>query len=162
MAMDKAAVGPSNELTAGSPSAIRAGDFVFLSGLSAPDIDADPLRFRPQEQTAEIFNQMQATLDEAGSSMDRVVKLQTFHGDLDELPSHLAARTRAFSPPLPPSTAVEASLAHPNADVTINDVAVVNDAFSEAIEVESVPRPLGPYSQAVNAPPFVFLALPTG
>lgn len=156
--MDKAAVGPLNPLTAGSPSAVRAGDFVFLSGLSAPDAIADPIRFRPEEQTSAIFEQIAATLGKAGSSMDKVVKLQTFHRDLDELPAHLTARTRAFTPPLPPSTAVEASLSHPNADVTINGVSVVKGAVAEAIEVESVPRPLGPYSQAVNAPPFVFLA----
>lgn len=158
MAIDKTSVGPSDSLTGGSPAAVRAGDLVFLSGVSAPDVDADPLGFRSQEQTGAIFDQMRATLDEAGSSMGKVVKLQTFHRDLDELPSHLSARTRSFTPPLPPSTAVEASLAHPGADVTINGVAVVEDAVSEAIEVESVPRPLGPYSQAVHAPPFVFLA----
>lgn len=155
--MEKVTIGPPSPLLGGSP-AVRAGDFLFLSGHSSPEAGQDPLRFRAEDQTAAIFQQMQTTLTEAGSSMEQVVKLQTFHRDLDELPQHLGARTRAFDPPLPPSTAVEAPLSHPSADVTINAIALTGQAGAEAIEVDTVPRPLGPYSQAVSAPPFLFVA----
>lgn len=141
--MERVPIGRPGRFLTGSP-AVRAGDFVFLSGHTAPDIGDDPLHFRPEEQTDSIFEQMAATLGEAGSSPDKVVKLQTFHHDLDEFPPHLLARKRAFTPPLPPSTAVECGLAHPEADVLINGIAVVNEATAETVEVDSVPRPLGP------------------
>lgn len=155
--MERSPIGRADALLGGVP-AVRAGDFVFLSGHPGPEEEADLMRFRPEAQTATIFERMESTLREAGSSPSRVVKLQTFHRNLDEFPPHLAARTRAFSPPLPPSTAVEAPLSHPEADVVINGIAVADDGRREAVEVEGVPRPLGPYSQAVVAPPFVFLA----
>lgn len=115
------------------------------------------MRFRPEAQTAAIFDRMEATLREAGSSPSWVVKLQTFHRNLDDFPPHLSACTRAFSPPLPPSTAVEGPLSHP-AEGLIKLIAVADSSLPEPVEMEDVPRPLGPYSQAVVAAPFVFLA----
>ncbi|HEX2152932.1 MAG TPA: RidA family protein [Acidimicrobiia bacterium] len=155
--MNRAPIGPPDPLLAGVP-AVGAGDFVFLSGHIAPDPGQDPMRFRSEDQTAAIFETIEATLEEAGSSLAQVAKLQTFHRDLDDFPAHLAARTRAFTPPLPPSTAVEGSLSHPDAEVLVNAIAVTGESRPEAVEVEGVPQPLGPYSQAVSAPPFVFLA----
>ena len=137
---------------------MRAGSLVFVSGHIAPTPATDPLVFASETQTAAVFEQIGETLAAAGSSPAQMVKLQTFHRRLDDFPPHLAARRRAFVPPLPPSTAVEAPLSHPDAEVLVNGIAVADGARLEALEVPGVPRPLGPYSQAVSAPPFVFLA----
>lgn len=155
--MERSVIGRPDPLLGGAP-AVRAGDLVFVSGHIAPDPAEDPLRFRAEDQTAAVFEAIGATLEESGSSLAKVAKLQTFHRRLDDFPPHLAARTRAFTPPLPPSTAVEAPLSHPGAEVLVNAIALAGDGEVTAIEVEGVPRPLGPYSQAVSAPPFVFLA----
>lgn len=155
--MERKVIGSLDPVLGGAP-AVRAGGFVFVSGHIAPDPADDPLRFRAEDQTAAVFEAIGGTLEEAGSSLAQVAKLQTFHRRLDDFPPHLAARKRAFTPPLPPSTAVEAGLSHPDAEVLVNAIAVAGDSQVEAIAVDGVPRPLGPYSQAVRVPPFLFLA----
>ena len=155
--MERTSIGRPDPLLGGVP-AVRAGNLVFVSGHIAPTPVTDPLSFASEEQTAAVFAQISETLATAGSSPAQIAKLQTFHRSLDDFPPHLAARKRAFVPPLPPSTAVEAPLSHPEAEVLVNAIAVTGDGAVRAIEVPGVPQPLGPYSQAVSARPFVFLA----
>lgn len=142
----------------GGVAAVRAGDFIFVSGHMAPDAVEDLTTFRAEAQTAAVFERMSETLEGAGSTLDKVAKLQTFHRNLDDFPPHLAARKASFAPPLPPSTAIESDLSHPEAEVLVNAIAVAGDMPMSAVEIDGVPRPLGPYSQAVTASPFVFLA----
>ncbi len=155
--MQRTPIGEPDSLLGGRP-AVRAGDFVFLSGHLAREVEASDLLYRSEAQTEAIFQSITRTLEAAGTSPARLAKLQTFHRNLDEFAPHLAARKRALAAPLPPSTAVEAPLPAAGADVLINGIAVAGDTTLEVVEVEGVPRPLGPYSQAVVAAPFVFLA----
>jgi enamine deaminase RidA (YjgF/YER057c/UK114 family) len=155
--MERTPIGEPDPLL-GGVRAVKSGDFIFLSGRISPEEQGDITTFRSEAQTAAIFESTRATLEEHGSSLAQVAKLQTFHRVLDDFPPHLAARKRAFSLPLPPSTAVEVPLSHPDAEVLVNAIAVTGATQVEAVEVDGVPKPLGPYSQAVTAPPFVFLA----
>ena len=119
MGLKKEQFGRIGDAWAGCP-AVRSGDFIFYSGQMAPDVASGDVgysvSYRSKEQTAEVFRFFESLAKEAGSSIDDVVKLQTFHVDLDDFPPQVEARRNAFTPPLPPSTAIECALPHPAAD----------------------------------------------
>ena len=65
--------------------AIRAGDFVFVSGqLSLRPGDTALRGGSIGEQTEQIFANLRAILEEAGSGLDRLVKTTVFLQNLDD------------------------------------------------------------------------------
>jgi 2-iminobutanoate/2-iminopropanoate deaminase len=65
--------------------AIRAGDLVFVSGqLSLRPGDKDLTGDGIGEQTEQIFANLRAILEEAGSGLDRLVKTTVYLADLDD------------------------------------------------------------------------------
>jgi 2-iminobutanoate/2-iminopropanoate deaminase len=65
--------------------AIRAGELVFVSGQLAlrPD-HAEIVGETIQEQTEQVFANLRAILEEAGSSLDQLVKTTVFLQNLDD------------------------------------------------------------------------------
>ena len=62
--------------------AIRAGDFVYISGviISARQGESLPMtRERFRERTEEIFEMIQKSLESADASLEGMVKINTFH-----------------------------------------------------------------------------------
>ena len=62
--------------------AIRAGDFVYISGviIGADDDDSLPIsRDRFREHTESVFDTIQRYLSTAGASLEGMVKINTFH-----------------------------------------------------------------------------------
>ena len=98
--------------------AVVAGDLVFLAGQLAsdfqtgvaPEARVDPnFRFYGSEiesQTEYIIQQMQAVLEASGSSLDNIVKAQTFLTDLDDFYGYDKVWKRHFETP-PPRTTIE-------------------------------------------------------
>ena len=98
--------------------AVVAGDLVFLAGQLAsdfktgvaPEAKVDPnFRFYGSEieaQTEFVTNNIEAVLKAAGSSMDNVVKAQTFLTDLDDFYGYDKVWKRHFETP-PPRTTIE-------------------------------------------------------
>jgi reactive intermediate/imine deaminase len=98
--------------------AVAAGDLVFLAGQLAsdfktgvaPEAKVDPnFRFYGSEieaQTEFVTNNIEAVLKAAGSSMDNVVKTQTFLTDLDNFYGYDKVWKRHFETP-PPRTTIE-------------------------------------------------------
>ena len=65
--------------------AVRAGNFVFVSGQVALRPDASELVGSTiEEQTEQIFANLQAILEEAGSGLDQLVKTTVFLQNLDD------------------------------------------------------------------------------
>jgi len=65
--------------------AIRAGDLVFVSGqLALRPGEKELMGGTIQEQTEQIFANLRAILEEAGSSLDRLVKTTVFLQRLDD------------------------------------------------------------------------------
>jgi 2-iminobutanoate/2-iminopropanoate deaminase len=65
--------------------AIRAGDFVFVSGqLALRPGDKELSGGTIQEQTEQIFQNLGAILEEAGSGLDRLVKTTVFLQNLGD------------------------------------------------------------------------------
>jgi len=98
--------------------AFVAGDLVFLAGQLAsdfqtgvpPEARVDPnFRFYGSEierQTEYVVRNMQAVLEAAGSSLENVLKAQTFLTDLDHFHGYDKVWKRHFSTP-PPRTTIE-------------------------------------------------------
>ena len=64
--------------------AIRAGDFVFVSGQLGLRPGSNELRGSIGEQTELVFENLRAILEEAGSGLERLVKTTVFLADLGD------------------------------------------------------------------------------
>jgi 2-iminobutanoate/2-iminopropanoate deaminase len=65
--------------------AIRAGDFVFVSGqVGMRPGETTPVGDGVEEQTEQTFANLRAILEEAGSGLDRIVKTTVYLTSLDD------------------------------------------------------------------------------
>jgi 2-iminobutanoate/2-iminopropanoate deaminase len=64
--------------------AIRAGELVFVSGQLGLKPGDKAISGTIEEQTEQIFRNLAAILDEAGSGLDRLVKTTVYLADLDD------------------------------------------------------------------------------
>jgi enamine deaminase RidA (YjgF/YER057c/UK114 family) len=115
--------------TAGYSHAVRMGDLIFVAGQVAKN-EKDEIVGKGDvgAQTAQVYRNLKAVLEAAGSGMDRVGKITVYTTSLDYRPAISAAREQAFRPVghFPASTfVVISSLAHPDYLVEIEAVAAV-------------------------------------
>jgi enamine deaminase RidA (YjgF/YER057c/UK114 family) len=154
-----------------NPHAVKAGPYVFVSGLYATDFKTgipvqSSLTFPfvgPSEielQTEFILKNLAAVLEAAGTSLDNVVKTEVFLGHPRDL--HGMDRVwREFFPAHPPArTTIEVGPNHliPGALVEVYAIAVVpnGNVRKQVILPPGVPVPIEHCSQAVRAGNFLF------
>jgi 2-iminobutanoate/2-iminopropanoate deaminase len=80
---------PANVLPPVSPycHAVRAGDFLFVTGQLAQDPDTGAVIRGPiEDQTRQVLDNLKRVLDQAGSGFDRVVMARVFVTDMRFLP----------------------------------------------------------------------------
>jgi len=94
---------PPREVTAGS-LAVRGGAFVFVSGLTASD------RGTTAGETRQILEKLKLVLEEAGSSLDKVVKVNVLLHSMLEAPNMNEVYARVFPEPPPARTVCGARL----------------------------------------------------
>ncbi len=82
--------------------AVRYGGLVFVSGISARTSDGTPLRGSIEEETTNILENIRITLEGAGSSMDRVLKMTVVLSDSEDWP-RMNAVYKTFFPKDPPA-----------------------------------------------------------
>jgi reactive intermediate/imine deaminase len=115
--------------TTGYSHAVRMGDLVFVSGQVAMTPAGEMVgKGDIRAQTEQVFENLRAVLDAAGSGLDRVGKLTVLATRLEDRPIIGEIRNRLFAPfgYVPASTfAVVASLANPDWLVEIEAVAAV-------------------------------------
>jgi enamine deaminase RidA (YjgF/YER057c/UK114 family) len=84
-----------------APHAVRAGEFVFLSGLlpGGPDgaIRPELLRAPARAQAHDLLVRIDAICAASGTSLENVCKVLAFHRDLEGLPALLEEWQSAFS-----------------------------------------------------------------
>jgi 2-iminobutanoate/2-iminopropanoate deaminase len=104
--------------------AVRAGEFVYLSGQVAQDpatgrlIDGDATA-----QTEQIFANLTATLEAAGKSFADVVRVGVFLTNMEDYPAMNAVYARRFEAPYPARTAIAVAALPLGAAVEIDLVA---------------------------------------
>lgn len=128
--MDFTVINPTTvHPTTGYSHAVRMGDLVFVSGQVATTQAGELVgKGDIRAQTEQVFANLRAVLEAAGSGLDRVGKLTVLAMRLEDRPVIGEIRNRLFAPfgYVPASTfAVVASLANPDWLVEIEAVAAV-------------------------------------
>ena len=107
--------------------AIRAGGFVFVSGQLAlrpgsPDIVGEGIA----EQTDQVFANLRAILEEAGSGLDRIVKTTVYLRDLDDFQGMNEVYRRHVAEVPPARATLEVSALPSGALVEIDAIALAS------------------------------------
>jgi 2-iminobutanoate/2-iminopropanoate deaminase len=106
--------------------AIRAGDFVFVSGQLALRPGAKELSGGTiEEQTEQVFANLRAILEAAGSGLDRLVKTTVFLQNLDDFQGMNAVYAKHVGEQPPARSTVEVARLPSGALVEIEAVAHV-------------------------------------
>jgi 2-iminobutanoate/2-iminopropanoate deaminase len=105
--------------------AIRANGLVFVSGQLAlrPD-HAEIVSDDIGTQTEQVFDNLQAILEEAGSGLDRIVKTTVFLTDLGDFAGMNEVYARRVGQPPPARATVEISNLPSGAKVEIEAIAL--------------------------------------
>lgn len=104
---------------AGFTQAVRApsgSQFLFVSGLTARRADGEVAHVGDiTGQTRQVLENLRNVLEEAGATLDDVVRIVTYLRDINDHPAMHAVRREFFGDEPPASTSVEISrLYHPD------------------------------------------------
>ena len=106
--------------------AIRAGDFLFVSGQLALKPDhAEIVGETIQEQTEQVFANLSAILAEAGSGLDRLVKATVYLADLGDFAGMNEVYAQHVGDQPPARATIEVSALPSGAKVEIEAVALL-------------------------------------
>lgn len=114
-----AAIGPYSQ-------AVRAGSLLFVSGQIA--LDPKTGAMVPGDvaaQTHQVFRNLSAILEAAGSSLDRVVRAGVYLADMNEFAAMNEVYATYFTPPAPARATIEAARLPKDARVEIDVVATI-------------------------------------
>jgi 2-iminobutanoate/2-iminopropanoate deaminase len=105
--------------------AIRAGDFVFVSGQLAlrPD-HAEIVGDSIEEQTEQVLANLRAILEAAGSGLDRLIKTTVYLADLGDFAGMNEVYARHVGEVPPARATIEVSALPSGAKVEIEAVAI--------------------------------------
>ena len=107
--------------------AVRGGAFVFVSGLTAADPDTGAaIRGTTAIETQRILQNLKLILEAAGSSLERVVKVNVLLHSMLEAPNMNEVYARFFPEPPPARTVCGARLPH-GAKVMMECTALARD-----------------------------------
>jgi 2-iminobutanoate/2-iminopropanoate deaminase len=113
---------------AGAPysQGIRAGDFVFVSGQVAVAPGTSEIAGETiQEQTEQVFANLRAILEEAGSGLDRLVKTTVFLSDFGDFAGMNEVYARHVGADPPARSTVEVAALPAGARVEIEAIAAL-------------------------------------
>jgi 2-iminobutanoate/2-iminopropanoate deaminase len=98
--------------------AVRAGDFIFVSGQVAPDPTGDV-----RHETRQALNSIQRILEGCGASLADVVKCQVFLAEAKDFAGMNEVYAEFFGEARPARTTVVAAFAIPGIKIEIDAVA---------------------------------------
>ena len=91
--------------------AVRGGDFLFVSGLTSTDLQTgEQRRGTTASETRQILANLKQLLESAGSSLDKVVKVNVLLHSMLEAPNMNEVFSRCFPEPPPARTVCGARL----------------------------------------------------
>ncbi|GAH61787.1 unnamed protein product [marine sediment metagenome] len=98
---------------------IKAGNFLFLSGLTGDGPDTET-------QSRDIFEKMKKILEDSDSSMENIINATVYLTDLNDRPKHFNPVWSEYFTENPPTrTCIQVGLAHP-AKVEVTVVAIIS------------------------------------
>ena len=104
---------PDAASRSGQPAsmAVRGGDFLFVSGLTAIDVQSgERMSGTTASETRQILTNLKLLLEAAGSSLDKVVKVNVLLHSMLEAPNMNDVYVRFFPDPPPARTVCGARL----------------------------------------------------
>jgi len=106
----------------------RVGDLVIVSGQAAIDEDGQLVGVGDFDAQAEqAFANLRRTLETAGSSLEKVVKVTIYLTDMSNFPKIVELRGRHFTQPWPADTIVGVTaLALPELEIEIEAIALAD------------------------------------
>ena len=106
----------------------KVGDLLFLSGHVPIDTDGKPVKGDFDEQAELTIKNLEKTLRQAGSSLERVIKLTIYVTNIRvQRTKIMELRRKWFKPPYPADTLVEVSaLGDPSRLLEIDAIALVS------------------------------------
>ena len=123
---------PRNVINPGLPiqpfsKSVRAGDFVYISGQMGMDANGQLVNGSIEDETRQTMENLKAALQEAGCTMDDVVKCTCWIDDARDFARFNKVYASYFNEPLPTRSCVESRL-----------------VISAKVEVEAIAyKPLG-------------------
>lgn len=97
-----AAIGPYSQ-------AVVSGNLVFTSGQIPLNIDGDIIKGGIEEQTHQVLKNLQSVLEQAGSSLNQVVKTTVFINNMDHFQDMNEVYAHYFNEHKPARSCVEVS-----------------------------------------------------
>jgi enamine deaminase RidA (YjgF/YER057c/UK114 family) len=146
------------------------GDLVFAAGQLASDFKTGvPREARGdpafpyyssdiKRQTRYVLENLARTFKSAGTSLDRVVKAQVFHTDLNNFFAFDEVWREFFPTPPPRTTVGTTGLLVKDTLVEIDLIAALPSARVQQVSVPDIPVPLAHYTPATRAGDLVFAA----
>jgi 2-iminobutanoate/2-iminopropanoate deaminase len=105
--------------------AIRTGEFVYVSGQLGLKPDHAEIGGTIEEQTEQVFANLRAILEEAGTSLERLVKTTVFLADLGDFAAMNEVYARHVGAAPPARSTVEVAALPSGAKVEIEAIASV-------------------------------------
>jgi len=122
--------GSAFEAQMGYSRAVVTGDWVFVSGTTGYDYGTMAISDDVAEQTAQAFANIAAALEQAGSSLDEVVRVTYVLPDGALFEQCWPAMREAFSSARPAAMMIQAGLASPAMKIEIEVTALKGSAAS--------------------------------
>jgi enamine deaminase RidA (YjgF/YER057c/UK114 family) len=113
--------------TIGFSAAVRAGDWVHVAGMTALNGDGEIVD-DPAEQTREILRKIAAALEQAGASLDDVVRTRIYLTDAADWEDVGRVHGEVFADIRPVATMLVTGLLDPRMRVEIEAVAYARPA----------------------------------
>lgn len=154
------------------PHAVKAGPWIFLSGLMATDYESGVapeaqvntnnwFASEIKAQAKYIFNQLAAILDEAGSSIDLIVKVRVDMTDLNDFTAFEEVWKETFPKTAPARTVVKVNaLGSQGCRLQLNVIAITKDGGlkAEPVNAKGIPAQLTHEPHAKKAGGLLFFS----
>lgn len=124
--MPRTAIGPSGSLPDGSSNpispAVRAGDFVFISGLMPKGANGQMIEGDIATQTTAVMNRLSGVLESAGCDFGDVVKCMVWLTDAADFKAFNEVYAAHFDGEPPARSAVRSDLLLPGARLELEAI----------------------------------------
>jgi 2-iminobutanoate/2-iminopropanoate deaminase len=126
MSIEQIRTSEAFESSAPLSQAIQHGNTLYVSGNDPIDPETNELvEDGVGPQTRQVLENIEAILEEAGTSMGNVVRAGVFLTDMDSFQEMNEVYEEFMSEPYPARTAVKAEMASPEIDVEIDVIAAI-------------------------------------